>query len=348
MPNPQPRVISGYWGHDLRCRVKQEMTLERTRALLQDQLLAGGLRAYLWQSVVDPRNLIEPLQAPTYTLRCSCVKKTGESADRRCKSCHGISFIPGYLKFGNETIWFASISPDLALTNVQLNTITKPNRIELVANALSGTIETPDVQFIRTDLAGAWEARCDYVQTDSANSAVLTEFSTDRGSTWTTMAAIASVNPESGLIRFRITLMRNSLSNATPSWEILRARYTTVPIQGRMGPWIMALKSVQQNRNIQDLRGIVLDANPSNFWTAPLSLFDCSIPDQGGVGGTLDERNLIIDPAFIQFLDGVPALLHHERWSCTNLTYSDPFAYLTKQNFQARLQQEQEFTGLVF
>src|SRR5580700_3278815 len=151
---PQRRVIPAYWGRDLRTRVKEEMTLEKTRALLQDQLGGGGLRAYMWQSVFDPRNAIEPLPTPPGTLRCSCVKATGQAADRRCLSCHGITFIPGYQKFGYESIWFASISPSLILNGLVLDTVLKPNRLQLVATALTGTVETPDLFYIRNDPNG--------------------------------------------------------------------------------------------------------------------------------------------------------------------------------------------------
>jgi hypothetical protein len=344
----QRRVIPAFWGRDLRTRVKEEFTLEKTRALLQDQLGGGGLRAYLWKSVFDPRNAVEPLVAPAGTIRCSCVKATGQSSDRRCLSCHGITFIPGYQKFGYETIWFASISSSLTLTNLALNLIVKPNRLELVGSALTGTAETPDIQYIRVDPLGIWEAISNYITRDAVNSSVTTQFSTNGGVTWAPLSSLPQANPQTGRIRFMVTITRTSSSIPSPSWEILRARFSTIPFQGRFGPWILVLKTVPANRNLQELRGITLDASPNNFWTAPLSFFDTCLPDQGGVGGPLDKSLLIIDPAFVQFLDGIPELLAAERWSCTNLSYSDPFGYLTRQFFQARLQQQEEFTGLVF
>ena len=145
-----------------------------------------------------------------------------------------------------------------------------------------------------------------------------------------------------------ITITRNSGAVVSPKWEILRARFGIVSFNGRFGPWILALKTVPPHRNIQDMRGIQIEANNNSFWTAPLAYFDPSIPDQGAVGGTLDQRNVIVEPAFIQWLDGVPGMFQSERWSCTGLSYSDPFGYLTRQFFTARLQQEQESTSLVF
>jgi|SRR5579872_2245850 len=349
MPNkPQPRVAVGYWGRDVRSRVKGEMTLEKTRALFQDQLMGGGLRAQLWQAVFDPRNGTTVPVVPQNTQLCSCVKQTGQQSDRRCLSCHGITYVPGYKKFGYETIWFASISPSLTLINIQQNTITKPYRLELTPTSVLGTIVTPDLQFINTNTQSVWEYRNDYVIADGANSSIQVEFSTNGGLIWNGISQLPALNPQTGRIRFRITIMRTSINTKSPAWEILRARFSTIPVQGRLGPWIVVLKTVPSNRNIQDLRGIQLEAQPNNFWTSPLSYFDLAIQDQGSVGGVLDPRSLIIDPAFVQFIDGTPALLHNQRWSCTNLSYSDPFGYLTRQFFQARIQQENEFTGLVF
>jgi hypothetical protein len=326
------------------------MTLEKTRALLQDQLVGGGLRAQLWQSVIDPRTLTEfpSLPVPSGTLRCSCVVLPGQHADRRCNSCNGIGWIPGYMKFGYETIWCSSINSSLVLNNLALNISIKPNRLELVDPALTGTAETSDLFFIKTIPTAIWESRSDYTCTDGVNSAVVTEFSTDGGYTWNDVLNIASINPSSGRIRFRVTISRNSTDIVSPAWEIVRVRFPVIPIQGRFGPWILVLKTVQSNRNIQDMRGIVLDAQPNNFWTCPLSFYTCTIPDQCAVGGKLDQRNLLVDPCFIQFLDGIPALLHSERWSCTNLSYSDPFGYLVRQAFQARMDQINEHTALVF
>jgi hypothetical protein len=115
-----------------------------------------------------------------------------------------------------------------------------------------------------------------------------------------------------------------------------------------MGPWLLILKTISPDKISQDLRGITIDSNSNNFWTAPLSFFDCGIPDQGGVGGEIDGRNLIADQAFIEFMDGVRQGPVDQRWSLTNNTYSEPFAYLTRQYFSARLQQEKEYTSLVW
>ena len=347
MSKNQQRVVIGYWGKDLRTRVKCEQSLEKTRALLQDQLLGGGLRVFLWQAVHDVRNG-EVAEEPG-TLKCSCVKASNAHADRRCFSCHGINYIPGYRKFGYENFWVASVSPNLVLSNLQLNTTIKPHRLELTPTATQGIATSPDIFFSRTDITQLWEARSDFVVRDGANSGVVAEFSTDGGATYSSLANIAVANPITGKIRFRVTIFRSSTTTPSPQWEILRARFPTIPLVGRLGPWIVVLKTVSPDKEMQEVRGITIDSQNNNFWTAPLSLFDCRIPDQCGVGGVVDPRVIIKDPAFIEFIDGVRSNLDtSQRWSLTNVTYSDPFGYFTRQFFAARLQQEQEFTGLVF
>jgi hypothetical protein len=355
----QPRNPVGYWGGSVRTRVKAEMTLEKTRALLESQLYGGGLRAYLWQTVIDPRLLVTPISStppiptiPDGLLHCSCIKASGQHADRKCRSCNGIGFIPGYKKFGNQTLWISSITPQLVLTNCNLNVITKPNRIQLDAGSLTGTIECPDIPFIRLLRDQAWEYRNDYILSDGNNSSVVAEFSINSGVSWSPISSLseASTPPgvNAGQIRFKVTLNRNSTSVSSPQWEILRTRFPTIDLCDRFGPWILVLKTVPNSRNIEDIRGVQLDSSGTNFWTAPLSYFNRQVPDQGFVDQPLNKGELIIDPAFIQFLDGVPSVLGNSRWSVMNVNWSDPFGYVTKQVFQARQDQEQEFTSLVW
>lgn len=335
----------GYWGRDMRCRISQEQTLPKMRALLQDQLLGGGLQAALWMSVHDVRD--GDVAAPG-TLKCSCVKASGQHADRRCLSCHGINYIPGYRKFGYETLWVSSISPGLVKQNVQLNTVLKPNRLELVQSATTGSVETDDLFFTRLHPLMLWEARNDFVVKDAANSSVSAFFSVDGGVTWQPLADIEAANPTTGRIRFRIELQRASTDIVSPSWEILRARFPTIPVKGRLGPWILVLKTVSPDKENQDLRGAQIDSSNNAFWTGPLSMFDCSVMGQPNVGSTLDEGDMLRDPAFIEYLEGVRSVKYSQRWSLTNYAFSDPMGYFVRQFFQARLAQQEEFTWLVW
>lgn len=341
---PGASTAVGYWGHSIRDRVSQDQTLPKMRALLQDQLIGGGFRAELWTSVHDVRN--GDVVAPG-TVKCSCVKASGLQADRRCLSCHGNSYVPGYRKFGYETLWASSVSPNLVLKSTQVNTVLKPNRIELAPSATEGSIETPDVAYTRIYPGQTWTYRNDYVTKDATVSSVETLFSVDSGVTWIAITNLATVNPPTGKIRFRIVLRRASISVASPAWEILRARFPTIPIRGRFGPWIIVLKSVSPDKQISDTRGVQVDSTSNNFWTAPLSLFDCGVTQQTNVDATFDESDKIRDPAFIEFIDGIHES-HQQRWALTNNTYSDPLGYLVRQFFQSRLTQQEEFTWLVW
>ena len=344
---PGAHMAVGYWGRSMRCRISQEQTIPKIRAMLQDQLLGGGVRAELWMSVHDVRD--GEVAAPG-TLKCTCVKASGKHADRRCLSCHGINYVPGYRKFGYETLWASSVTPSLTTQDVTLNTVLKPHRWELSETATTGSIETTDVYFTRMYPTMEWEAKNDFVLKDPANAAVDAFFSTDSGATWHPLADLASVNPTTGRIRFRIVLTRVSTQIASPAWEIIRARFPTIPVSadGRMGPWILVLKTVSQDKEIQDLRGIQIDSASNAFWTAPLSFFDCSVMSQTNVDTTLDEGDMLRDPAFIQYLDGANNGKHPQRWALTNYAFSDPLGYLTRQFFQARLAQQEEFTWLVW
>lgn len=346
-PNKVPGAHSavGYWGRDMRCRIEQEQTLPKMRALLQDQLLGAGLKAELWQAVHDVRD--GDVAAPG-TLKCTCVKTSGQHADRRCMSCHGINFIPGYRKFGYETIWVSSVSPGLTLQNVTLNTVLKPNRLELESTAVTGSIETIDFAFTRLYPDMDWAYRNDCVIKDAANSGISVSFSTDGGTTWQPIVDLVTANPTTGRIRFRILLSRISTSIPSPAWEILRARFPVIPIRGRLGPWILVLKSVSPDKQIQDLRGIQIDSQSNSFWTAPLSLFDCSVVAQSNVNNSFDENDTLRDPAFIEFIEGARNAKYNQRWTLTNYTFSDPMGYLVRQFFQARLTQQEEFTWLVW
>lgn len=335
----------GYWGRNMRCRISQEQTLPKMRALLQDQLLGGGLQAALWTAVHDVRD--GDVAAPG-TIKCSCVKASNQHADRRCLSCHGVDYIPGYRKFGYETLWVASVSPGSILTNVQLNTVLKPNRLELAPTATMGSVETADLFFTRLYPDMSWEWRNDFVVKDATSGSVTAFFSVDGGVTWQPISTLAAANPLTGRIRFRIVLQRAATDAPSPAWEILRVRFPVIPIRERFGPWIIVLKTVAGNKPIQDLRGIQLDANPTAFWTAPLSFFDCNVMSQSNVGSTLDEGNTIRDPAFIQFLEGINEGKYPQRWTLTNFTFSDPLGYLIRQFFQTRLAQQEEFTWLVW
>jgi len=349
-PKHRNICVPGYWGNNLRCRIGQESTQLKIAAALNDELLATGVRVALWLPVHEYLKLTAPKNqtggdiATAGTLKCSCVKESGQHADRRCNSCHGTDFIPGYLKFGYQTLWMSSISHGWTVTNLTQNTVLKPYRYELKSGATVGTLESTDLFFTKSVTNGDWDYRNDFVLRDAANNAVTVFFSVNQGANWYDIANLQSIAPASGSIRFRINLSRTSTSTPSPAWEMLRVRYPTIAENGRVGPWILILKNVMTKTDIQDLRGIIQDGSMS-FWTAPLSLFDCNIQKQSSIDDPINLFSLIKEPAFIEFLDSVRI---GQRWSITKVNYSDSLDFLTRQFFSSRLQQELEFTSLVF
>lgn len=308
-----------------------------------DQLLAGGLRANLWQNV-HPLPYDDILQPGT--LPCTCLKKSGEHADRRCYQCHGIGFVPGYAKFGYGTLYKAAISAGLITNGVVLNTVLKPHRWELLPGVLSGTIETAAIPFVRPPVGGTWEARSDGA-VRHPDSDLRTEVSVN-GGPYFPLAALPGLDPMAGSLRFRMTLERANAAIPSPFWEIVRARFPYIAVKGRLGPWILILKTVSQNKITQDPRGNLIDSSGNRFWTKPLSFFNCHVKPQADINSKVPQGNFVRDQAFIEFIDGVQDGPVPDRWSLVNYTYDDPLGYFTRQYFDCRLQQEKEYTSLVF
>jgi len=229
------------------------------------------------------------------------------------------------------------------VNNVALNTVLKPYRWELLPNATTGSIETPDLPIAKTIVDGAWDFKNDWVSRDP-NSSVTVYFSTNQGSSWYSIDSLPVINPLVGLVRFRIVISRPSTQTPSPMWEVFRARYPTIPVAGRLGPWILMLRNQVKRNEIEDMRGIVEDGS-LNFWTMPLSMFDCNLAQQNTIDDPGDPESLMKEPCFIEFIDGFK---QGERWSVTRVTYTDPLGFLIRQFFDARKQQQREFTSLVF
>jgi hypothetical protein len=224
-----------------------------------------------------------------------------------------------------------------------------PHRWELADNALTGTITSKLITYTRPlDVGGVWEVSNNGVIRDPDHSTMTVEVSINGGA-YAPFESIPMINPTGGTIQFRVTLSRTSLATLTPAWEILRARFPVIAEKGRLGPWILVLKSVSPNKLGQDPRGIMVEGSGNRFWTKPLCFFSCRIPSQPTLGAAPDVNNLIRDQAFIEFLDGVQeSLAGFNRWSVTDTTYDDPLGYFTRQSFNARQEQDHEYTQLVF
>jgi len=324
----------GYWGRDIHSHVFGEQQLSKERALLIEQILAGSIRADLWQGVEDG-------------VKCGCYKESNQQPDRKCSACHGVGKVPGFFKFGYETLWMTGMDVDATLTNLRLSKNFKSAKLELVDDALSGTIESADKPFIRDVLGSTWEADYWSLVREDGVSDVVVEFSLDSGGSWSPICDLLTVNPSSGNIRFRATLTRDTANVLSPFFEVVRARYATIALSRedvggsyRMGPWILIMREPPTTGYKKQEYGDIPLEDGLEFWTAGLSLFDPTIT----VGS---EEEMIKGPnVLIEVLDGARA---GNRYVTTTWKNSDPFGYIiTSQTFKIRIADPVEPMSLVW
>ena len=313
------RSAVGSWANDALRRVLAEQEQSRQRALLEDQIRMGGIRVAYWNGFEVSDN------------RCACYKVTSQAADRKCASCHGTSFVPGFLKFGYNTLWMSATDTDVVLTNVTTTTEFKSAKITLADTALTGTIESGDKAFTRSAVGSVWEYDSQVFVRENDYSSCVVEYSLNSGTTWQSVSGLPTANPSSGTIRFRATLTRTALDVLSPFFEIVRARYSTInqSDNGRNGPWILLMRPSPKLNKVKGEWGDKPTSDVMPVWTAGLSMFDSSLSV-----GTQDE--LIKGPgALFEILDGA---LAGYKYVMTNWQYSDPFGYMiVTQNFNIRI-----------
>ena len=115
MPNKvigSPKAV-GYWGRSPWERIEQEQTAGKIKALLQDKLIARGQAVFLYLPV-------------TSGIPCTCDKNTNQVNDRPCPECYGTGFVPGYLRFLHETVFFTASQIDASDFLVLPQALTTP------------------------------------------------------------------------------------------------------------------------------------------------------------------------------------------------------------------------------
>jgi hypothetical protein len=242
--------------------------------------------------------------------------------------------VPGFLKWGYETYWMSATDPGITLTNVEVTNRFKSSKIQLVDTAVSGIIESSDLVFSRSAKGSVWEYDVQSFIRESGS--IIVEYSLDSGSSWSPIENIVSVNPISGTIRFRATLNRSSVTDRSPLFEIVRARYSRIdmgtlinPITNAptTGPWILVMPSQPERQYMKSEHGDYPQGT-ANFWTSGLSMFDPLVTPN-------TREEILIGPAvLVQFMDGV---LAGERYATTSWKHTDPFAYkVVTQDFNIR------------
>ena len=309
--------VYGYWGRDIHKRIAAEKEQARQAALLRSQIEAGGIRTVLYIPATSGE-------------QCSCYKETNQQPDRKCKTCHGNRYAPGYYKFGFNTVFMSPVDTDITLTNTEIVTSFKSSKIGLISGQTSGTVESGDKSFTRSAIGSVWESDEVTFLRDKSNSSATVEYSLDSGSTWKAISQLETDNPSSGTIRFRCTLTRDSSDIVTPLFEIVRARYGIIDVSDdcRWGPWILSMYNRPKRKTIKSDYGDTPLQDDLNLWTAGLSMFDPSI-----TVGSSDEL-LSGDNIVLELMDGA---ISGSRYVINSIQASDPFAYIiVSQNFIAR------------
>jgi len=338
----------GYWGRSVYREIQAAQKLERERALLEDQILAQSFRASFWQGAGNDELIVDlsnnnAVQGDytgqlnvTEHVKCGCYKKSNISADRKCNACYGVGVVPGYYKFGYHTLFMSTVDADVTLTNLR-PTQFKSSKVELTEGATTGTLESGDKSFDRTAFGSAWEQQSLYYLREEAESSVSVEYSTDSGGSWSDISTLPTMNPVgSGTIRFRATLSRDDANVLSPLFDIVRARYSRIPVEGQKadggyqkGPWLLIMRGPPKTGFHKQDYGSISVEDGLTLWTAGLSLFDPSIE-------TGSRQELILGPdAMFEILDGARV---GSRYLTTNWQSSDPFGEIVvSQNFQIRI-----------
>jgi hypothetical protein len=324
----------GFWGNDPYRQFVAEQTAQKILALNYSKCLSLGLPFYVYESL----NPLPPNPDPRIVF-CSCVKTTSQQADMRCLSCYGQKSIPGYLKYGYQSLWWPSIDTGWTLNNIQLETIYTPNRLTLAATALTGTA-TSTTLVVPTPPLGPWEAHADFAMRDGGlNSSISIQFQINGTGPFFDISALYMAAPTAGqTITWLVTMTRTATTVPSPTFEIIRARYPVVPIQPSTtyAPprtdipqgCIMIIKTWPQERFSRDPDGSQVNSTGQQYWTLPLNIFYPSI-ETDTPGCKLIQRHIIREATGVNTGDTYVVT--------PPMSYSVNFRTMTRQQFGTRL-----------
>jgi len=341
------RHAVGYWGQNPYKRIRQgDQTAEKIRVLLHDKLRSLGKSAYLYVPVTP--------DTPGVTA-CTCVRDTTDQADQPCYTCHGTHYAPGYLRFGHQTLYWASAeAADFTLVGCALDTTIRPHRVLMSAGTTTATVETTDKGFTAPG-SDLWSMSTN-AMLRAAGNAVTVEFSTDAGTTW---YAASEVNNAvvglsgTGTVRLRITLSRAAAGDKSPAWEVTRLRRPEGENVNRMllkksgyaaGEILILRTWAVEQMGLDPARGQQIGHLQDRGWTAPLDFFDVSLTrDTPAV--KIRDRDAAGPHPFYELRHGIRA---GDRYAIVSVSYNEQFDIFTHQSWADRLTQPGESYGLVW
>lgn len=295
-----------------------------------------GYPAELWQPVTD---------GPT----CTCVKETSQAGIRDCPSCHGVGKLPGFNKFLHKVVYFdvSEFENFSSTENVQIDRTTKPNKITLNRDALTGVFYTNLKLLENGPIPQEWQVD---VQAKKPQGGVVNiEFSTD-GTNFYPIDRINGTQRPIGstYIQLRVTLTRFNVRHRSPEFYIVRIRrlmyencnFSTIKSRECVGKKlrpgeILVLWDWQQTTPVNnESLGFVRDEG-KKIWTAPLDYFDISLDIDNPECAIFDLQN---GPhPFIKFSTGIE---QNHIFALTQSAYSEQFQVFTYQSFTARKPQK--------
>jgi hypothetical protein len=305
---------------------------QKVLALNRDKIQTAGLAFNLYM------RLLAATEARSE--QCSCWRESAQQSEPTCVQCYGMRWQPGYLKFGHRTTFYASTHTDLTVSNLVLNQDSTPYRLVLQNGHLSGTIITP-IYRVPDSNFGNWTYKLDAYARSNTNT-VVGEFSLDKGLTWRNISLLGTPgnNPTlSDFIQFKVTMTRASLSDKSPMFDCLRARFPKIPTFGTgfnrsqtgtrydANPGeILILKTWDVLKYAREANGLEAQSQGEQYWTLPLNFFDETLtPDSSSTILTQDH-----------FLEEARGPLVGTRYVSVQHSYSRTFGQFTHQAFSLR------------
>lgn len=340
------RSAVGYWGRSPDRHVRGLETPERVRVLNEDKLIARGKIVFLYL----------PVSASALgVVGCTCVKDTTKTAERACYSCYGTGYLPGYLRYLHETLfWGSAEAAGWTLTNAVVDTALKPNRVLIAPGATTATLVTTDKAYANPS-ASAWESNVNGMVRATGDT-IAVEWSADAGATWTALVDLnGGLKPVgSGNIRLRITMTRPTTAAKSPAFEVARLRHVRDEVtNGRLltqkhgyvgGRILVSRQRVMERGRLEANRGLLVEHEDEKGWTAPLDLFDTTmVPDLPA--SRIDDSGSVGPHPFYEHSDGV---LKGTRFAMTSLAWNEQFGRMTHQSWTDRRAQPGESYWLVW